>query len=69
MPLTRPAIDEILDSLDAEMASTPEGEEFSVYSVRSQVFWDLDLAPEDVDYVTRRLGELTAKYELPGAAT
>jgi hypothetical protein len=69
MPLSRPEIDEILDSLDAEIASAPEGEEFSVYSLGSQIFWDLQLAPADVEHVSRRLGELIAKYELPGDAT
>ena len=64
MDLSRPDIDSLLDSIDAEIACAPEGGEHSAYSLGSQIFHDLLLADGDTPYVARRLQEIAAKYEL-----
>ncbi|HVI59327.1 MAG TPA: hypothetical protein VM619_10740 [Luteimonas sp.] len=64
MQLARPDIDEILDSLDAEIAGAPEGDALGAYFLGSQIFHDLSLAEVDIPYVTARLQELIRKYEL-----
>lgn len=64
MDLSRPDIDSLLESIDAEIAGAPEGGEHDAYALSSQIFFDLLLADGDIPYVARRLQAIAVKYEL-----
>jgi hypothetical protein len=64
MPLTRPDIDEILQALDESIAGAPDDCVHQAYSEGSQIFYDLTIAPADLDHANQRLGQIQRRYEL-----
>ena len=64
MKPTRETIDEMLQELEEALASSPDGDVSSTYSLESQWFFDTELGPQDVPYVGERLAAIRVKFEI-----